>query len=290
MGQLRSGEAHSTRGDLPVGACIVVLVLFGCLPGSPVRPAGLLPEAVAGTDAAETVTPAARWKRAIANDRVEQFSALLQADTGSPGSALASLTDGMGRNALMVACKHGELPLARQLHRLGADIAARTPTGGSAFMFAVLGNQRACAHWLLSEGADILASGSNGWSAAMIAAAKGHAPLLDWLIASGADIDRPDVYGFTPLMRAVDNRHAAAVDVLLAVSGIDLDAQNEAGNTALHHAVVAGDEVLIATLVRRGARADVSNRSGQSPLSLAADSASISALLRLPARRRPAAR
>ena len=64
----------------------------------------------------------------------------------------------------MVASKVGNQALAAQLVELGSDIKAKTQTDGTAFMFAVLGDQQPIAAWLLGLGADINARGSNGWT------------------------------------------------------------------------------------------------------------------------------
>lgn len=290
-------------------------LLVALLPGLlPLSLAGLPSVAVAATerpliasssasgnsDGASQVSLAARWRQAIANDRSERFRALLdetdrtvnpsagagvksaRAEQGASltPQALVRLTDGSGRSALMVACKQGDLPLVRSLVALGADLQARTHTGGTPFMFAALGNHRTVAEWLLARGADLQAAGDNGWTASMIAAAKGYAELLDWLITAGADISRPDVYGFTPLMRAVDNQHTDAVATLLSAAvQADVNARDEAGNTALHHAVAGGRIALVEQLLAHGAGTDLANRQGQTALALAVGQPAIRRLL-----------
>lgn len=193
---------------------------------------------------------------------------------------LVTSTDRTGRTALMVACKHGDLSLVRELADLGANLQAHTHTGGTPFMFAALGNQQRVAEWLVGEGVNIQAAGSNGWTASMIAAAKGFSGLLDWLKSVGADVNRPDVYGFTPLMRAVVNQHAEAVAVLLSSPRPVIDAQDESGNTALHHAVASGRLSIVRQLVKHHASVDLINREGQTASMLAADSPQIERLFK----------
>jgi len=255
----------------------------------------------------------ARWRSAIANDDVATLARLLddamvdaaadgQADieadaapdppgeatvgrssTGSGGSsslaALVTTRSANGRSALMVACKLGDLGLARELVAAGADPAGTSATGGTPFMFAVLGDRLEVARWLAARGVALDARGSNGWSAVTIAAAKGLDATLAWLIEAGAPADVADLYGFTPLMRAVDNAHEDAARRLLG-AGARPDAADESGNTALHHAVAGGRATLVTLLLERGADPGVTNRDGITPAGLAAELASLPSDLR----------
>lgn len=206
------------------------------------------------------------WRRAIANDDARTLDILLGKHGGE--RSLVRLGAETGKSALMVACKVGDLALARRLVALGADPRGTTATGGTPFMFAVLGDRLEIARWLHGLGVDVDAQGSNGWTAAMIAAAKGLDGTLAWLLSIGVDAERPDVYGFTPLMRAVDNAHEPAVRRLLA-AGVGVVASDEQGNTALHHAVAGGRAVLAELLLEHGADPRRGNRDGITPAQLA---------------------
>ncbi len=56
---------------------------------------------------------------------------------------------------------------------------------------------------------------------------------------------------------------------LAAAQGIDVNAANGEGNTALHGAARAGHDSVVGFLVAQGARVDAANRVGQTPLALA---------------------
>ena len=206
------------------------------------------------------------WRRAIANDDARTLGMLL----GKHGAerSLVALRAETGKSALMVACKVGDLALARRLLERGAEPDERTATGGTPFMFAVLGDRLDLARWLHGLGIDTEAQGSNGWTAVMIASAKGLDATLGWLLSIDADVDRADVYGFTPLMRAVDNAHENAVRRLLA-AGADVGATDESGNSALHHGVAGANAVLVELLLDHGADAALGNRDGITPSALA---------------------
>jgi ankyrin repeat protein len=217
------------------------------------------------------------WIRAISNDQVARLRLMFaQYDQRQ----LLAITASNGKNALMVASKQGDLPLVKSLVKSGARIDATTETNGTAFMFAVLGNQSSTAQWLFTQGADINVVGANGWSAIMIAAAKGHDELLQWLIQQGAYAQVRDVYRFTPLMRAVQNDHESAVRLLLSLPDTDINARDEYDNTPLHHAVSAGNPVVVRLLLDHGADRALLNRAGQSPVMMTAGNEPMETLLK----------
>lgn len=222
-----------------------------------------------------------RWSSAISNDRVDHLKQLLEERIGSDRSVSSLLqTDAPnGKSALMVACKAGDLAFVKELVKLGSSINEVTHTGGTPFMFAVLGNHVAVAEWLHAQGANINAKGSNGWSAATISAAKGQADMMKWLIKAGADINAEDVYRFSPLMRAVDNRHEETVRVLLGMGNANVDSQDESDNTALHYAVSNGHVSVVALLMEYGADPHIPNRDGITPEALAVDNDDIARLV-----------
>ena len=135
-------------------------------------------------------------------------------------------------------------------------------------MFAVLGNHSDIVNRLLEEGVDVNAQGSNGWSALTIAAAKGYSGMITLLSTSGADINATDVYRWSPLMRAVDNGHDEVVDRMLSLDNLNLLQQDEAGNTALHYAVVHNNVRIAKALLAAGADPDIENLQQQTPREL----------------------
>lgn len=219
----------------------------------------------------EPKTVAEQWASAISNDRTDLLEQMLNAHEKEQGNpmALLGLDAPNGKSALMVAAKQGDLALVQRMAKLGADINELTKTGGTPFMFAVLGDHIDVASWLHSKGADLNAKGSNGWSAATIAGAKGQADMLRWLIDAGADINAPDVYRFTPLMRAVDNQHLESAQVLLNIGNASVDFKDESDNTALHFAVANKQQALVELLLDHGANPLHANRDGITPENLA---------------------
>lgn len=227
-----------------------------------------------------------KWRSAISNDQSnllqEMLADAVSRDAAQQDSAqteaLLSMAAPNGKNALMVACKNGDLELVRRMVLLGASVKARTLTGGTPLMFAVLGNHIPVADWLLSEGADLNAKGSNGWSSATIAGAKGFDQMLAWLVEAGASVDEPDVYRFTPLMRAVDNTHLQAATLLLEKGNVNVNHTDESGNSALHFAVANAQHEMVSLLLTFGASPKQANRDGITPLQMASKKPQLLAL------------
>jgi len=186
-----------------------------------------------------------------------------------------------GRTALMIAAGEGDLGLVERLIQAGANVNARNDRGGTALMYAALEDSPKVLELLLARGAKPDLQAKNGWTALMLAAARGHTECATRLLAHRANPNLADVYGWTPLMRAVHEQRAGVADALLANRAIDLNAVDEAGNTALHHAAVEGALDLAQKLLAAGADPKRKDREGRIPAEVArlAGHADVAALI-----------
>jgi len=110
------------------------------------------------------------------------------------------------------------------------------------------------------------------------AALAGDVPVMKLLLSHGADPNIPTYSGTTALMAAAgvnwvvdqtyDEGQAALLDaVKLCVElGMDVNAVNSMGLTALHGAANRGSDEIIRYLVSQGARPDVADKEGRTPL------------------------
>ena len=114
----------------------------------------------------------------------------------------------------------------------------------------------------------------------LLAAAAGDVSVMRVLAAGGADPLLATKGNTTPLMvatgmgRAEDRTEEEARSALEAVQlavelGADVNAANEAGQTALHGAAFKRADAIIQFLVDKGAQVDAQDRCGQTPLSIA---------------------
>jgi uncharacterized protein len=115
----------------------------------------------------------------------------------------------------------------------------------------------------------------------LLAAKAADAEMMRFLAAQGADSLLPNTEGVTPLMAAAGvniykvglspgtNEEALeAVKVALALGG-DVNTIDRNGDTALHGAAVRGSNELIQLLAERGAKLDVVDSTGWTPLTIA---------------------
>lgn len=91
--------------------------------------------------------------------------------------------------------------------------------------------------------------GPNGWTPLIHAVHKNQAKAAGVLIEAGADVNRAAPNGLTPLMLAAAQGEGEIVELLLD-AGADPYVRG-GGMTALHHAVLGGDDRCLAALERR---------------------------------------
>ena len=118
--------------------------------------------------------------------------------------------------------------------------------------------------------------GTLGATPFLLAAQAGDATVMRALVAAGADPLIPTDANTTPLMQAtgisrvIGESHATEAGSLEAVKlavelGADINAVDDAGNTALHGAATQGADTVVQFLVDHGAELDVRNAYGETP-------------------------
>jgi ankyrin repeat protein len=217
-------------------------------------------------------------------------------------------TDPDGMSALVIAIINAHYDLAAMLADKGADPNVADVTGMAAVYAAVdmhtldplvnrpapIGNTARAAvdlvQKLLAHGANpnamlkapLLARQHNFGDAAlgagatplMRAAKGGDVAMMDALLAKGANVHQRMPNGMTPLLFAVSPSRRKPVSEALAAAklcldhGADVNAWDASGSTALHLAVATSDE-LVRFLVDRGARLDIKDQLGRTPLDVA---------------------
>jgi ankyrin repeat protein len=115
----------------------------------------------------------------------------------------------------------------------------------------------------------------------LTAALSGDVAVMRLLLANGADPKIPTIEGTTALMAAAgvnwvfdqtydEGPKALLEAVQLCYSlGMDVNAVNSMGLTALHGAANRGSDDIIRFLVEKGARLDVKDKEGRTPLTWA---------------------
>jgi ankyrin len=205
-----------------------------------------------------------------------------------------------GMSVLMMASASGQDTFSRFLLDKGANAnAAAGNSGLTALHYAAAGrNMLESVKALLAHGANPnarLAQDVRGFDLRdpmgatpfLLAATSGNAGVMRALAAAGADPRLALTDHTTPLMVAAgDSRGRSnyreytaaeekgaleAVQVVLEVSPDVIDAANDDGQTALHAAAYIGADAIIRVMVNNGAKMDVKDKFGQTPLSIAAN-------------------
>ena len=240
------------------------------------------------------------------SDLKGNFTALLfAAQQGDEASTQALLSMGAQVNAapsrdgltpLLVSAALGHGPVARLLLELGADPNASDNRGYTALHFAAANRGLIeLLKLLLAKGAnpnaqvtketgkvsDTYRRGEAGQTPLVLAAGAGNPQAMRLLVAAGADLELPTDEGYTPLMiagglgifepRTEAQYRAAAETVKTAIElGANVNAVARNGWTALHGAAYNGADDVIQALVKGGAKTEILDSFGQTPLSIAA--------------------
>jgi ankyrin repeat protein len=208
-----------------------------------------------------------------------------------------------GTSALVVAAHSGHGALAAMLLEHGADPNA-AGAGYTALHMAILRKDVPLVKALLAHGAnprqpllkgtparrnatDLMLGGPLiGTQPAYIAARFDEPEIMRLIVRAGGDITAVAPDGSTAIMAAiagawlgegmgiprgpVETEHRALAAITAAVDlGVDVNAVNAAGDTALHLAVSRNYESIVRFLVGKGANQAIPNKRGQTPLALA---------------------
>ncbi len=184
---------------------------------------------------------------------------------------------------LVEAARRNDPGAVRVLLAEGLEVDARHPDGATALFWAAHYDDAETAALLIAAGADVDAANDYGESPLSQASRTHNPEIMRALLAAGADPHLAASDGTTPLAAAAGTRgrppmgYSRRLDtprMLQAVrtaldAGADVNAANAAGRTAMHGAAAIRSTALIELLAVRGARVDVEDNEGQTPLDLA---------------------
>lgn len=191
----------------------------------------------------------------------------------------ANRTDAKGNNALMNAAGGGSLEIIKLLASKTKNINQANEKGETALTNAVQRNSTEVISYLIAEGAQVNVADKDGnnllyyWANSGAgrrgAPAKLDEAKLNVLIKNGLDVKKPQPNGNTLLHIAVQNNNPDLVEKATAL-GVDINAKNKEGNTALLLAALnAKDDQLLKLLISKGAKKSIKTSFGESAYDLA---------------------
>lgn len=168
------------------------------------------------------------------------------------------------QDALKTALRTGDEAGVSSALKDGAD-----PNGGllPPLVVAATRGESNVAKMLLEAGADPDSTGPRGRSALIAAIAKRNYEVMETLIAAGADVDQREASpGRSPLQMVIDTAPSIRSMEMLLDAGADIDQADHRGETALASAAFMDRPDATRLLIDRGARLDLVNLQGVSPL------------------------
>jgi len=154
---------------------------------------------------------------------------------------------------LEFACQTGNMGLAKLCYRRGANLAAKTRKGDTAFNIVTRNKRYDMMEFLHTYGVKVNSTDSTGRSALHAAASGNDVDAICRLLEWGADVNIRDSKRRTPIHLAAAGGNTKATMLLLEV-GADMNAKDEREYTAVAHAERNNHFLLMDRLVQLGGR------------------------------------
>jgi ankyrin repeat protein len=198
---------------------------------------------------------------------LEQIAMLLQ-----KSGARRTTRDDYGRTVLSMAAAQGCSKVVEAQLDMGIDrINSRDRQGRTALMLAAFNGYVAVVQRLLDDQqCDVNSQDERGHTALMLAACHGHADVVEKLVSSpSCDVNRLDWYRDTALSMVVKGGRGAMVEQLL-LAGARVNVANDDGASPLGCAAVRGRIAVAMMLIAKGADVNGKDDTQRSPLGWAA--------------------
>ena len=181
--------------------------------------------------------------------------------------------------ALCAAASHGQLGSCQILIKGGADVNA-VINDKSPLFIAVKEGHYGIVDLLLNQGADVSKCGQSPVS---VAASEGQVGVLELLLTRNADIEALDPQGMTPVAFAVSRGQTRSLDLLIK-AGAETKVKDKNQRNLLHHASLVKNNIkLVEILLECGLDIEAMDKDGMRPIDMAighGNEAMVASLLR----------
>ena len=200
------------------------------------------------------------------------------------GNVDINMADGFG-TLLVNAAYEGQANIVRELlSAQGIDVNLAQQQGGTPlYLAAQQGHVKVVELLLAARGINVNLAILDGGTPLFVAAQQGHVEVVKLLLsAPGVDVNRGLLAGKgSPLLVAIQGGHVEIAELLIAAPGINVEAYSDDAATALYIAAEHNLPGIVEQLVRRGANVNLSLKTGETPLGIAAYKGHVEAVRRL---------
>ncbi len=210
-----------------------------------------------------------RLYNALGSNRIKQARALLE--KGADINCKNNYNETYFIYYLNKLKRVDNLSFITYLLRKGADISEKDRNKKTPLHIAAIKKSLPCIKLFVAKGADVNAKDDCGRTPLYWAAMYGNLPIAKYLIKKGADIHilNTELCREFTLFNMVKPGEYAVVRHLLEKGAFDINKQSHRGSTFLHRAAENGDLSNVKYLLQQGARIDVKDKMGRTPLSAA---------------------
>lgn len=184
-----------------------------------------------------------------------------------------------GLTALHQAAARGNLDMVKELVQAGAEVNAVTKDGRTPIFYAAERGKASTVSYLLDKKAEINLADEKGVTPLILAARCGNAALVKFLVVNKkANFAATAKDGTTALIAGAKTPEIVKflAEKMPNVNGVDPD-----GNTVLHLCAETADEETVRKLLYYGAKEDLPNKKGETPILLAARAGNVDMVKRL---------
>lgn len=177
--------------------------------------------------------------------------------------------NGWGATPLIYAFRADAIDIVKLLVAKGLDLKTEAEPGFSLLHHAVLSGKAGAVHYLLDNGFDVNAKAQDGATPLTLAVDFGNREGARALAMRGADVNAANESGMTPFLLAVKKGDKELVGLFLT-KGANLAAvDSRTGKTLLHEAALRGYADVVETLLARGIQKNAKDKNGYTALSYA---------------------